>query len=109
MKTVQEIVDLLNKQQPSLNRHEVYDETGGYKPGTGCWIRIEAIEVTENGKTDEVQCLYDRNEGRLGAYVNGKAEFTLGNVIALDGFVVIRPETFGTEKCIFKQVDTEKK
>lgn len=106
MKTVQEIVDLLNEQQLGLYRHEVYDNSDVYKPGRGCWVRHEAIEVTENGKTDEVQCLFDRNEGRIAAYVNGKVDYTLGDTIAIDNYVIVRPNAFGTEKCIFKQVDS---
>lgn len=104
MKTINELVDLLNKKQET-DIHLVYDGSKEYKKGKHCWERQEAFEETEGGVTTEAQVLYDPNYGHMALYVNGEIQSSSSNAIVLGKFMAVNKLYYGTEKDLFRQVD----
>lgn len=104
MKTINELVDLLNESQET-DIHEVWDGSKEYKVGKHCWERQEAFEETEGGITTEAQVLFDANYGHMALYVNGAIGSTSSKAITLHGFIAVDKAYYGTEKCLFRQVD----
>ena len=104
MKTINELVDLLNKTQET-DIHLVHEGSDEYKPGNHCWERQEAFEETVNGITTEAQVLFDANCGHMALYVNGAIGSTSSKAITLNGFIAVDKAYYGTEKCLFRQVD----
>ena len=107
MKTINELVDLLNKTQET-DIHLVHDGSDEYKPGNHYWERQEAFEETVNGTTTEAQVLFDTNCGHMALYVNGaigSSSNKVSKALALGKFIAVDKSYYGTEKCLFRQVD----
>ena len=104
MKTIDELVELLNKTQET-DIHLVHDGSQEYKVGKHCWERQEAFEETVNGITTEAQVLFDANYGHMALYVDGAIGSSSGKGITLGNFIAVDKSYYGTEKGLFRQVD----
>ncbi len=104
MKTINELVDLLNKTQET-DIHLVHDGSDEYKPGNLCWERQEAFEETEGGITTEAQVLFDANYGHMALYVDGQIQNSYSKAIVLGTFMAVDKLYYGTEKYLFRRVD----
>lgn len=104
MKTINELADLLNKTQET-DIHLVHDGSKEYKVGKHCWERQEAFEEIEGGVTTEAQVLFDANYGHMALYVNGEIQSSSSKAITLGEFMAVDKSYYGTEKCLFRQVD----
>lgn len=107
MKTINELVDLLNKTQET-DIHLVHDGSKEYKVGKHYWERQEALEETVNGITTEAQVLFDANYGHMALYVDGaigSSSNKVSKALTLGEFVAVDKSYYGTEKCLFRQVD----
>lgn len=105
MKTIDEIAELFQQTYPHA-KHLPYTGDDSYHPSTYMWERQQAFEEIEKGEViNEVQCLFDRNNGLLGAYVNGNIHMTSNDSLLLDGFIVVKAHVFGGESCIYRAVD----
>lgn len=105
MKSVAEIAALLQETYPN-RQHLEYAGGDTYIPTACLWERHQAFEEYVKGElVNEVQCLFDKNEGHLAAYVNGDVQFTGHDSLVLGGFVIVKPGVFGSESCIYRAVD----
>lgn len=104
MKTIDELVELLNKTQET-DIHLVHDGSTEFRPAVHCWERQEAFEETVDGKTVEAQVLFDPNYGFLALYANGQIQSSSSKAIVLGEFMAVDKSYYGTEKALFRQVD----
>lgn len=104
MKTINELVALLNESQET-DIHLVHDGSQEYKVGKHCWERQEAFEETEGGITTEAQVLFDVTYGQTALYVNGEIQSSSSKAVTLGEFMAVDKSYYGTEKCLFRQVD----
>jgi predicted phosphohydrolase len=104
MKTINELVSLLNKSQ-NTTTHEVWDGDGLYKQGKHRWERQEAFEEIEGESTTEAQVLFDRNYGHLALYADGEIQSSSSKAIVIGKYMAVDKEYYGTEKALFRQVD----
>lgn len=104
MKTINELVDLLNKTQET-DIHLVHDDSKEYKVGKHYWERQEAFEETIADETIEAQVLFDANYGYMALYANGEIQSSSSKAVTLGEFMAVDNSYYGTEKCLFRQVD----
>lgn len=104
MKTIDELVELLNTTQET-RMHVVFDGSTEFRPALHCWERQEAFEETSNGVTTEAQVLFDPNYGHMALYVDGQIQDSSSKVIVLGTFMAVDKSYYGTEKGLFRQVD----